>query len=223
MPGMTSRADHRGVSRPRRTVALVVVTLVLLVGPVAVALAMSGDAGVDVPDISVTSTTVAGSGGSGGSGSGGVIIEQGGTGDEPTSAADALTPTGGGDDGPRRIKYLVGDGWVPIENGGTVPLADGMAVTVTLDPYPPIDFACRADLYLTKDGEPVTDAEIAVVYDMFIMGHGPFTATFENLGDGHYVADFDFFMFGPWELLPTVTVSGGSVADFTLSLYIWPV
>ncbi len=218
---MSTRADHRGEFRLRRTVGLTVVALVLLAAPIAAASAMSGDAGVDVPDVIVT-TTIAGGGGSTGSGNTGVIIEQGGTGDEPTSAADALTPTNGGDDSPRRIKYLVGDGWVPIPNGGSVPIDGGMSVTVTLDPYPPVDFACRADLYLTRDGAPVTDAEITVVYDMFIMGHGPFDTTFENRGDGHYVADFDFFMFGPWELLPTVRVAGGSTAEFTLSLYIWP-
>jgi len=217
---MQSKWNERGEFRLRRTTGLAVVALFLLITPVAVAGQLSGSTTVDLPDLTIT--TVA-TGVTDPSGQPVVVVEQGGTSGEPTSPEDALTPARTDDDGPRRLSYLVGDGWMPMDNGGAVPLDNGLEITVTLTPYPPIDFAARADFLLTRGGVPVTDAEISLVYDMFIMGHGPFEAVAENVGDGHYRSDFDFFMFGPWELIPTVRVPGVPSTEFTLSLYIWPV
>ena len=210
--------NQRGEFRPRRAFGLTIATLLLVITPVALAARWSDTPGADVPGLAVTTAgaTTAPNPNTG------VLVAQGGTGGEPVSAEDALTPTRSADNGPRRIKYLVGDGWVPIDNGGTVPLGDGLEVTVTLTPYPPTEFDCATDFLLTQNGEPVTNAEISLVYDMFIMGHGPFTTPVENLGGGRYRTDHDFFMYGPWELIPTVRIPGNPTTEFTLSVYIWP-
>jgi len=220
MRPMQFTGNERGEFRLRRTVGLTIVALFLLVTPVAVARQLSSHAALDVPDLTVTTLAT---GSTDAAGQPVVIVEQGGSGGEPTSPEDALTPARNHGEGPRRIKYLVGDGWVPIDNGGAVPLDNGMEVVVTLTPYPPIDFAAQADFFLTSGGVPVTDAEISLVYDMFIMGHGPFTTVAESAGGGHYRSDFDFFMFGPWELIQTVQLPDVPSTEFTLSLYIWPV
>ncbi len=218
---MQRQPTRQGNFRPRRTIALTIVALALLVTPVAIAVQLADSNDVGPPN--VTGTTLSATTATDAEERPAVIVEQGGSGLEPTSPEDALTPGRSDADGPRRIKYLVGDAWAPMDNGGSVPLDNDLQITVTLRPYPPIDFEAQADFLLTRQGVPVTDAEITLVYDMFIMGHGPFTTVAENVGDGHYRSNFDFFMFGPWELIPTVRAPGSATTEFTLSLYIWPV
>jgi hypothetical protein len=141
----------------------------------------------------------------------------------PSSASDALTRQGEGALEIPRITFVSDDtGAIRVENGGTVALADGYAVKVTVDPFPPASFAIDVTLELSKDGEPLTDATVDTVWDMTVMAHGPFDTTFDPLGSGTFETSFDFFMFGPWYVDTTVTTPGAEPVDFRLSIYVWP-
>lgn len=139
-------------------------------------------------------------------------------------SSDFLQPAAGTDQTPGRIKYLSQDGPMSLANGGVVPLAADLQVAVTVSPYPPTSFDLDLDLYLTTtEGEPVLDADIASVWDMTVMWHGPFDTPFTNLGDGHYVAPFHFFMFGPWQMVNRIAVPGHDpIDDLAISIYTWP-
>jgi hypothetical protein len=95
-----------------------------------------------------------------------------------------------------------------IRNGGQVMLEDGLAVELFLDPYPPTTLRSWLDFYLTRDGEPVTDASMGIEYDMFSMYHGPFWGEAEKLGGGHYLFTLDYIMYGAWDQLVTVRYGG---------------
>lgn len=141
----------------------------------------------------------------------------------PATAQDALTRQGGGELGIPRITIVTEDtGTLRVENGGTVALADGYAVTVTIDPYPPSAFKLQMRLDLSKDGEPITDATVDTVWDMAVMAHGPFTTRLDPAGQGEFDAAYDFFMFGPWYVDTTVTTPGAAPVEFRLSIYVWP-
>lgn len=135
-----------------------------------------------------------------------------------TQGADAVAS------GPVRIKYQTNDGEVSLSNAGVVALSDELNLTVLVSPYPPSTFDLNVDLYLTDGaGQPVQDATIAVEWDMAFMWHGPFLGRFDAVGDGHYVAQFDLFMFGPWEFVTRVTAPGYvQPEDLSLSIYVWP-
>ena len=141
----------------------------------------------------------------------------------PTSAEDALTRQGGEALGIPRITFVSEDtGSLRVENGGTVALADGYSVGVTIDPYPPATFALDVDLELSRDGEPLTGAVVETEWDMTLMAHGPFYTTLDTAGDGAFTSSFDFFMFGPWYVDATVTAPGIEPFEFRLSIYVWP-
>jgi len=112
----------------------------------------------------------------------------------------------------------------PDANGASIALADDLQVAVTVTPFPPTTFDATVDLLLTTaDGTPIVDAEVITVWDMAVMWHGPFETRFANLGDGHYLARFDFFMFGPWQLETQVRVPRHApVDDISISIYTWP-
>lgn len=141
-----------------------------------------------------------------------------------SSSADFLQPGAATQAGPVRIKYEGPNGTESLSNGGLIPLGDNLQLGVAVSPYPPTSFDVEVDLHLTTlEGQPVVDADIIAVWDMAIMYHGPFETTFVNLGDGHYKAPFEFFMFGPWELTTHVGSSNyGSPEDVALSIYVWP-
>jgi hypothetical protein len=144
---------------------------------------------------------------------------------DESSSLDFLQPVGGdAAGGPARLKYQSGDDAGSISNGGIVPVGDGLQMAVTVSPYPPTSFDVVVDLQLTTpDGSPVDDAAIRATWDMIFMYHGPFETEFEAVGDGHYTAPFDFFMFGPWELLTEVDApSHQPPGELAISIYVWP-
>lgn len=142
----------------------------------------------------------------------------------PGTAQDALTPQGETALGIPRITFVSDDtGAIRVENGGTVSLADGYQVTVTIDPYPPSTLRLDVDLEISRNGQPLNDATIATVWDMTLMTHGPFATTLEPIGDGAFTTSFDFFMFGPWYVDATVSAPGDEPVAFRLSIYVWPV
>lgn len=141
----------------------------------------------------------------------------------PSSAEDALTRQGGNDLGFPRLQFLSDStGEIRVENGGTVALPDGYAVTVHVDPFPPTSFDVDVMIEMTKDGQPITGATIDTVWDMTLMTHGPFTTPLATSGDGAYGTSYDFFMFGPWYVDTTVTTPGAEPVVFRLSIYVWP-
>ncbi len=141
-----------------------------------------------------------------------------------SSSSDFLQPAAGSEEGPDRIKYLSDDGPRSLANGGVVPLGANLQMGVTVSPYPPNTFDIDLDLYLTTtDGEPVIDADIVAVWDMTVMWHGPFDTPFTSRGDGHYVAPFHFFMFGPWQLVTRISVPDHDlIDDLAIDIYTWP-
>ncbi len=109
-------------------------------------------------------------------------------------------------DSSSRVNVL--DEQIFIRNGGQVVLDDGLAVELFLDPYPPTTLRSWLDFYLTKDGEPVTDASMGIEYDMLAMAHGSFWGEAEKLGGGHYLFTLDYIMYGAWDQLVTVRYGG---------------
>lgn len=141
-----------------------------------------------------------------------------------SSSGDFLQPGAATQSGPVRIKYEGPNGTESVANGGLVPLGDNLQLGVSVNPYPPTSFDVDVDLHLTTvDGEPVADADVLAVWDMVVMYHGPFETNFVNLGNGHYAAPFEFFMFGPWELMTHISSpTHGSPEQIALSIYVWP-
>lgn len=123
-----------------------------------------------------------------------------------------------------RIKVLLDDEVIAIPNGGLIPWSENIQLEVFIAPYPPTGFDVDVDFYLTTlDGEPITDAEIEIDYDMMFMAHGPFFNTPNNLNNGHYISSYDFFMFGPWILETYIdTPTQGGSAYVPISIYVWP-
>ncbi len=123
-----------------------------------------------------------------------------------------------------RLRYLDADGLaVDLPNGGTIPLGADMNLEVFVAPYPPDTFEVAVDFYVTTSGgDPVEDAEIVVNWDMIFMTHGPFLTEVEHIGGGHYLADFDLFMFGPWEFEALVATGPGEPDRAVMSIYVWP-
>lgn len=215
---------HDGESPTRRTTLLGVLLAVLLVVPVAAGLAVA-QAGISTPPTpaddaaAATSTTTAGT-----SPDQGDAISDAPLANAPGSAQDALTPQGDDvDTGIPRLTFVRDDGEsFRVQNGGTVGLAGGYEVTVTVDPFPPSTFAIDVELELARDGEPVTDATFDTVWDMTLMTHGPFDTRLDSPAPGTYATGYHFFMFGPWYVDTTVTVPGADPIEFRLSIYVWP-
>jgi len=142
-----------------------------------------------------------------------------------SSSSDYLLPGGqSASDGPVRIKYQGPDGFVSLRNGGIIPLTEDLLLAVSVSPYPPTSFDVAVDLSLTTvEGVPVDDATISADWDMVFMWHGPFETEFSSIGAGHYAAPFDFFMFGPWELVTSFTTPAyDQPDDLSLSIYVFP-
>jgi hypothetical protein len=159
------------------------------------------------------------------SGVGLLILEDDSNSEETLSAQsssreflEAASPTG-----VPRIRVRMGGGLTSLQNGGDIAISEAVRMGVTVDPYPPTTFDIDIDLDLTTtDGAPIADASVAIVWDMVIMGHGPFRTEFANTGGGHYQAHLDLFMFGPWELETEIDSSYDIPDDLSISLYVWP-
>jgi hypothetical protein len=137
--------------------------------------------------------------------------------------ADYLRP-GANDTSLTRLHYVTAAGPISIENGGVIRLGENLQMAVATSPYPPSTFQMEVDLTLTTlDNQPINDAGVLATWDMSVMWHGPFETQFENRGDGHYVADFDLFMFGPWQLIASFELPGHQAPEpVELSIYVWP-
>lgn len=141
----------------------------------------------------------------------------------PSSATDALTRQGEEALGIPRITFISdATGSIRVENGGAVALADGYAIAVTIDPYPPDSFDLAVRLEVLQNGIAVPGARIDTRWDMTLMTHGPFETVFPVAADGVFEHAFDFFMFGPWYVDTTVFVPEHDPLEFRLSIYVWP-
>jgi hypothetical protein len=148
------------------------------------------------------------------------VLEDRPLGDAPSSTEDALT-RGSSDSGLPRLTFITEDDSFAIDSGDTVSLGDGYSVRVSLDPFPPAQFDVAVEFAITRDGSPVTDATIDTVWDMTFMRHGPFDTRLAPADGGAYTADYEFFMFGPWQL-DTVLTTPDARHEFAVSVYVWP-
>lgn len=156
----------------------------------------------------------------------GLLMLQSGSGTERTapelSSSDDFLQAGSPTGVPRIRVWMNGQA-TSLQNGDTIAIADDLVLGVAVDPYPPIRFDVDVDLTLaTADGTPVTDAEVSVVWDMLIMGHGPFYSDLANNGAGHYGTHLNLFMFGPWDLELAISPPHDAPDDLSISLYVWP-
>lgn len=148
------------------------------------------------------------------------VVEDRSLGDAPSSTEDALT-RGPADSGLPRLTFIIDGDSFAIDSGDTVPIGDGYAVRVSIDPFPPARFDVVVEFEITRDGVPVGDATIDTVWDMTFMRHGPFDTRLAPAGGGVYGADYEFFMFGPWQL-DTVLTTPDTRHEFAVSVYVWP-
>lgn len=216
---MSSR-DARGGVR-KRLAALSATTLVLIAAPiglgfrVAAADTLSFESGAQEPVVIATTPT----------GSSGQLPEStdSGTGQEPLTIEDALTPRPD-ELTQSRITWLrPGVVPVPVSNGGSITIADGVEVTITADPYPPDNFdPSRVNFVVTRNGETVEGATMWTQYDMRLMLHGPFPVDLGTGTAGVFSLVYQPFMFGPWQVDATVTFPGSDPIPFSISIYVWP-
>lgn len=120
------------------------------------------------------------------------------------AADEAYVPESSIDAVEKRLNLTINGETIYIKNGGQVVLGDGLVAEIFVDPYPPSTLRSWLDIYLTQDGEPVTDASIGIEYDMLAMLHGPFWGEAEKLGGGHYLFILDYIMFGAWDQAVTI-------------------
>ena len=76
----------------------------------------------------------------------------------------------------------------------------------TSTPIPPTTLHSVLDVYVTQDGEPLSDISVDVEFDMLSMLHGPFSATARDIGGGHHLATLDYIMFGAWDQFVTIRI-----------------
>lgn len=128
-----------------------------------------------------------------------------------SSAGDWSVPPESLPDGESRL-YVKFEGvenaGIPIRNGGLVHMGDGLDAEIFIDPYPTNNLTAWLDLYLEKDGVPVSDAHTVILYDMWSMGHGPYVGKSDAATGGHYVFRLDYIMFGAWEQVLEVRLAG---------------
>lgn len=151
------------------------------------------------------------------------VIDASGGG-EPITIEDALTPRSS-DVAESRITWLRADGRViQVPNGGSIDLGDGLQVAVTVAPYPPINFdPATVDFALTWNDQPIEGATMSILYDMRFMEHGPFAIVPDPGGAmGTFTSQYQFFMFGPWQIDAVVVLPGGRSIPFSISIYVWP-
>jgi len=145
-------------------------------------------------------------------------------GDAPSTAEEALTRRENAVAGIPRIRYITPEtGEVRLNNGDVIPLGDDVQMTIQVSPFPPNTFKEEIEVTLTRNGEPITDAAIDTVWDMIVMGHGPFETRIPHVSDGTYATSYDFFMFGPWQLDTELQIPGIDPIEFSISIYVWPV
>jgi hypothetical protein len=212
--------EARGGSR-RRTAALAATAVVAIIAPVGLGLRLAAAdeitfrSGMQEPIVVVTTPD-------------GSVTElpevvAGGTGQEPVTIEDALTPRSA-EEAESRITWLRPDGLgVPVVNGGSIDLGYGIVTTISVDPYPPVNFdPMTVNFALTKDGAPLAGATMTVSYDMRFMAHGPFFLDLGSGAAGTFTSTYSFFMFGPWQIDATVVAPGSAPIEFSISIYVWP-
>jgi hypothetical protein len=86
----------------------------------------------------------------------------------------------------------------PLRNGATVALAQGLSAEVFLDPYPPTGGASWLDLYVTREGRAVPDAQVTIECEMAYMNHGVARPAAKHAGDGHFLFSLEHPMIGLW-------------------------
>jgi hypothetical protein len=94
----------------------------------------------------------------------------------------------------------------PFENGRAVTI-DGTKVEIYVSPYPPGRTA-TIDFYLTRNGQPVENANLSLQYDMTVMEHGPFKLLAVPTGRGHFLAPLEFAMTGDFWLNVSLNLPG---------------
>jgi len=152
------------------------------------------------------------------------VISQVPVGDAPSTAEEALTRRDDAVAGIPRIRYITpATGEVRLNNGDVISLGYDVQMTIQLSPFPPDTFKEELEVTLTRNGEPITDAAIDTVWDMIVMGHGPFETRIPHISDGVYATSYDFFMFGPWQLDTEIQIPGTDPIEFSISIYVWPV
>jgi len=107
------------------------------------------------------------------------------------------------DSGQRIVVTVAGEDY-GLKNGGTVRLGRGITVDLFLDPFPPTTLSSTLDVYLQRDGRAVEDGFVSVAYDMLAMDHGPFGASAQAIGGGHFLVPLDYIMFGAWDQTLTI-------------------
>ncbi len=144
-------------------------------------------------------------------------------GDAPSTAEEALTRQEEDVAGLPRLRYITpATGEVRLDNGDAIPLGDDVFLTIEMTPFPPTAFDVEVELSLTRNGEPITDAAIDTMWDMIVMGHGPFETQIPHISNGTYSTSYDFFMFGPWQLDTELQIPGADPIEFAISIYVWP-
>ena len=123
-----------------------------------------------------------------------------------SASAEPYVPADSVDSVDKRLGVTIDGKTTYLKNGGQVDLADGLAVELYLDPYPPAVLRSTMDVYVTRDGDPLTDSGVEIEYDMLAMAHGPFSAEAKKIGGGHYLVALDYYMFGPWEQIVTLRI-----------------
>ena len=113
--------------------------------------------------------------------------------DQPGVPASSLAA------GEKSLAVIQNGDWKFIKNGGRVNLANGLSAELFLDPYPSTRLTVMLNVYLTRRGQPVSNASVSAAYDMKGMAHGPFGSQAKNLGNGHYLFTMDYIEFGSWE------------------------
>ena len=152
------------------------------------------------------------------------VISQVPVGDAPSTAEEALTRREDAVAGIPRIRYITPvTGEVRLNNGDVIPLGDDVQMAIQVSPFPPDAFEIGIEFTLTRNGEPITDAAIDTVWDMIVMGHGPFETRIPHISAGTYSVSYDFFMFGPWQLDTDIQIPGIDPIEFSISIYVWPV
>ena len=150
----------------------------------------------------------------GASTNGGAVSPAGTVAVTATASAVASLATQGGDgpgvdaasrvDSGQRIVVTVAGEEYGLKNGGTVRLGRGITVDLFLDPFPPTTLSSTLDVYLQRDGRAVEDGFVSVAYDMLAMDHGPFGASAQAIGGGHFLVPLDYIMFGAWDQTLTI-------------------
>lgn len=152
------------------------------------------------------------------------VVSQVPSGDAPSTAEEALTRRQDSVAGIPRIRYITPvTGGVRLNNGDVIPLGNDVLMTIQVSPFPPDTFDVGIELALTRNGDPITDAAIDTVWDMIVMGHGPFETRIPHVSGGTYSNSYDFFMFGPWQLDTELQIPGIDPIEFSISIYVWPV